>query len=295
MRRYCKRLVVILRLMAVASIFLSATQHSSAMEQPRVFRGALLVEGKFEKGDYERLREFLANKNNFDKIHSGVFLASPGGYIGEAIKIGRLIRSLRLSTDGPSGPPAGPERIGSYTILPPDLVKPSQNYLCASACFLVYVAGINRKIAWAGRLGIHRPAPMGPDGKFAKDAPVGLVWRMHDDIRDYLAEMDVPGKYVDLMYSVPPASVRWITQNELDADLRGFVPEVRDWVTPICGLQDSAGSRTSDFVGTSVWASGVSARTSAKRRDVFTPTRECWLTAKPALRDRAWHSVFEQR
>jgi len=47
--------------------------------------------------------------------------------------------------------------------------------------------------------------------------------------------MNVPEKYLELMYSVPPNEVRWITQEEFDADLRGYVPEVRRILNERCG------------------------------------------------------------
>ena len=47
-------------------------------------------------GDFNRLRDFLADKSNFEKIRGGVFLASPDG------------RDIRLSIDGSAvGTPVG--------------------------------------------------------------------------------------------------------------------------------------------------------------------------------------------
>ena len=130
---------------------------SKAFEELKVYRGVLVLEGKIVSGDYDKLRNFLGTKSNFDKISGGVFLASPGGNMAEAMKIGRLIRTLRLSTDGPSGPPSGITKFGGSLIHANDLVNPKANYLCTSACFFVYVSGIYRNLNWAGRLGVHRP------------------------------------------------------------------------------------------------------------------------------------------
>ena len=51
---------------------------STALEELKVYRGVLVLEGKIVSGDYDKLRNFLGTKSNFDKISGGVFLASPG-------------------------------------------------------------------------------------------------------------------------------------------------------------------------------------------------------------------------
>ncbi len=220
-------------ILVVLAALICGTDAARALESPKVFRGVLVLEGKIVRGDYDRLRGFLSNKANFDKISGGVFLASPGGDVGEAIRIGRLIRSLRLSTEAPSGRPAG-YKADEAMIFADDLVDPRADYGCASACFLLYVSGIYRNINWAGRLGVHRPFRVEGNVpvRTADDPIIELAVRRV--IEDYLREMDVPQKYVDLMFSVAPNKVRWITQGELDADLDGLIPELRRVVDARC-------------------------------------------------------------
>ena len=55
-----------------------------------------------------------------------------------------------------------------------------------------------------------------------------------------MADMNVPEKYLELMYSVPHSDVRWITQEEFDADLKGYVPEVRRILNERCGSLNEA-------------------------------------------------------
>jgi hypothetical protein len=100
----------------VAMLWLAAgTSPGTALENLRVFRGVLILEGKIESGDYLSVRNFLRDESNFKKISGGVFLASPGGSVLEALKIGRLIRELRLSTEAPASPPAVPARVFFFT------------------------------------------------------------------------------------------------------------------------------------------------------------------------------------
>lgn len=253
--------------MAVASIaiWVYGAGPSPALENLRVFRGALILEGKIDVGDYVVVRSFLRNESNFKKITNGVFLASPGGNVREALKIGYLIRALQLSTEAPSIPPREKRAIGSSAFSPGDLTNP-QNFQCSSACFLIYVAGVERKLNWIGRLGIHQPRLQAkPLGASESDTKIASI-EMHGAIKIYLDKMDVPNKYLELIYSVPSNDVRWITQQEFDADLRGYISEVRASLQAKCDMPHEADK------------SGKAARCA---RNVLTE-----------LRSDAWQKVF---
>lgn len=244
---YYPRVTVVLKKIpvifpAVAMLALLACAPSSrALEKPKVFRGILLLEGTIVSGDYVKLRNFLSDRSTFDKISRGVFLASPGGNVAEAMQIGRLIRSLRLSTEAPPGR-GDPRRLGE--IAPDDLLN-SRNYGCASACFLIFVSGIYRNENGAGRLGVHRPFRLQSDMKTPvgnEDPVIGIAVR--GGIENYLREMNAPAKYADLMFAVPSARVRWITQHELDTDLKGLIPELKDIVDGKCsGSADATSAK----------------------------------------------------
>jgi len=214
---------------------------SAAIEQLRVYRGVLILEGKLERGDFEKVRDFLGNQSNFEKITGGVFLASPGGNIGEAIKLGYFIRALRLDTDAPSGPPGNYTRFGPSRIAPNNLADP-KNYLCTSACFFVYVGGVHRSLGWVGRLGIHRPIQVEGNANFDVEQTLNVNWKVRGLIKTYFDKMDVPDKYVDLMYSIAPNEVRWITKEEFSSDLGGFIPEMNSLLASKCGTQTPAQS-----------------------------------------------------
>ena len=270
---------------------------SKALDDLKVYRGVLILEGKIVSGDYERLRNFLGTKSNFDKISGGVFLASQGGNVVEAMKMGRLIRTLRLSTDAPSGPAAGIPRFGESLIQPYNLVNPRANYLCASACFFVYVAGIYRHLSWAGRLGVHRPTISEGIANLPEsdDAKKSATWFIHETVKNYLKDMDVPDKYADLIYSVPPTKVRWITQNEFDSDLEGFIPELSEWVGANCGQHAIEGkiingdlNKRSQLPATAQ----TPQKTSAVSAKYSSENIRCWMQAKTELPKMAWRKVF---
>jgi hypothetical protein len=265
---------------------------SSALEELKVYRGVLVLEGKIVLGDFVKVRNFIRTKSNFDKISGGVFLASPGGSVDEALEIGHLIRALQLSTDAPSGPPIGRAKFGESLIRASDLVDPKANYLCASACFLIYVAGIYRHPIWAGRLGIHRPVRSDSNlNPLTSDHTMKSSGGARKLIKNYLKEMNVPEKYVNLMFSVPPKELRWITQDEFNSDLQGFIPELWNAIDAKCEPLNNRviheDSRTPQDARTSeeVMHFSVSAKQS-------TEINKCRAQVQAELPIDAWHKVF---
>jgi hypothetical protein len=276
-------------LLALLGLNLSANP-SQALEELRVYRGVLILEGKIASGDYNKLRDFLSKKANFEKINGGIFLASPGGSIIESLKIGTLIRTLRLSTDAPPGPATGSPKFGESLITARQLMDPKTNYGCASACFFVYVAGVYRHLTWAGRLGIHRPFELESEAKKLNvDQALNRNWQVRTLVQKYLAEMDVPGKYVDLIYSIPSNEVRWITQDEYESDLQGFIPKMKDWVGTKCDLQTTEQKRMSGGQN----AKPVPVENSqAATRENKNIVLGCWMRVQAQLSNEAWNKTY---
>jgi len=242
------------------------SETSVALEQPRVVRGVLILEGKIESGDYLRVRNFLSEPSNFEKMTGEVFLASQGGNLFEALQIGYLIRHLRLSTDAPSRPPPATRSSGNEIIRPSDLTNPC-HYQCASACFLLYVAGIYREFVWAGRLAIHHPQIENkPIGATEHDLASASV-EMRNKIERYFEEMNVPNKYFGFMYSTPATEVHWITQSEFNADLNGYIPQVKALLDMKCSSRSA------------IEQSGQ--------------LRKCIEQTKSELRTQAWRAIFQ--
>jgi hypothetical protein len=271
MRFLRKAPAAITRVVAIAAILLCSgmfwTNPAAAIENLKVVRGVLIVEGKIEAGDYISVRNFLSEASNFKKMSGEIFLASQGGNVLEALQIGYLIRHLRLSTDAPSRPPPTVRGSGSEVIHPSDLANP-RNYQCTSACFLLFVAGIYRDFIWAGRLGIHQPQmERTPVGTPEKDVSIALV-DLRNKLKRYFEEMNVPNKYLDLMYSVPSNEVRWITQSELNTDLKGYIPEVRALLDTKCNSRLGA--------------------------ELSNEMHKCIADIKTELRTEAWQKTFHR-
>lgn len=92
----------------------------------------LVLRGEIVSGDYDRLLGY-AVENNVDLHSISIALATPGGDVSEALKIGQLLKSIYATVS--AGPATGP---------------------CASACFILFASAVDRS-AVPGIVGIHRP------------------------------------------------------------------------------------------------------------------------------------------
>jgi len=192
--------------------------------------GAVL-EGKIESGDFEKFKNFVLENNKTAEI----YLASPGGNLAEALKIGILARMLKLSTVAPSKTLTNYSR--ELAAAQHNLQHAKANYMCASGCFFIFVAGINRRSDGLGPaiLGIHRPFLTANDMKrLGYDQAAAIADRTRSTVARYLSVMDVPGGYITAMYSVSPGRIQWIRNDQFDADFKGFIPELRDEVDAKC-------------------------------------------------------------
>lgn len=160
------------------------------------------------------------------------------------MKIGRLVRALKLDTVVPSNID---DAAASKTLAVYHKLKDSKsNYMCASACFLVFVAGIHRESSGFSeprlgihfsepRLGIHRPYLSENDLRaLSSGKAMAAATRTRTVVENYLREMGVPAKYADQMFSVPKDGIRWLSNNEFEANFAGFIPELKDWVDARC-------------------------------------------------------------
>jgi hypothetical protein len=189
-----------------------------------------VIEGKIEVGDFEKFKNFILARHDVIEI----YLASPGGYLGEAMKIGILIRFLKLSTVVPSKV----ETNQNFDLVANQHKLKGQRaaYMCASACFFVFVAGIHRSSDVEGPaiLGIHRPFLADNELKGVDQAAAEN--RTRTTVENYLKAMNVPAKYAEDMYFVPKGKTQWIRYDEFESDLAGFIPELRDWVKAKCDV-----------------------------------------------------------
>ena len=191
-----------------------------------------VLEGRIEAGDLERVIKFIQGGHHF----SHLYLASPGGNLIEAMRIGSLLRLLKVSTTIPSKPLTHQSWLG--TIKQHGLKEDRADYQCASACFFIFVAGVYRAHEGVepAILGIHEPSVS--TNSSAKVAPQQLATaekRGEIVTGAYLNAMGVPPNYLVEMYSVPQPYIRWIRNDEFEKDFAGFIAELKSTVAARCG------------------------------------------------------------
>jgi hypothetical protein len=151
----------------------------------------LVLRGEIMPGDYDRLFEY-AESNNVDLHTTQITLASPGGDISEAMKIGQLFRSIYAEVS--VGPVTGQ---------------------CASACFILYASAVHRTAA-PGLVGIHRPylskerlQTLSPSQAEA------LETTALSSAEGYLHNLRVPSSIVDIMFENASTEIHWLNLDEL--------------------------------------------------------------------------------
>jgi ATP-dependent protease ClpP protease subunit len=119
-----------------------------------------------------------------------VILNSPGGDIAAAMKIGRLIRKSpgRTMVEGTA--------------------------TCASACVLLFGAGISRIVFDGAKIGVHRPALAEAPCERDMAAVKAASDQAARALREYAAEMNISERLIDDMLVVPPENIRWLSEED---------------------------------------------------------------------------------
>ena len=200
-------------------LLLSATLNSLLAAEIRLQNQSYVIEGEIETGDYDKLEALVRSKGWY--VHS-VTIGSRGGDMLESLKIGRLIRKMRFATIAPVS------REGEG---PPSIKDPS-NATCASACFLIYIAGVDR---FGGALGLHRPAVTDDYLRAIQvDEAIEEYRLLRKMITDYIVEMGIPVVYADRLFSNPRDRIEYLEEEEIQRHFLHEIPEVEDWLSARC-------------------------------------------------------------
>lgn len=141
-------------------------------------------------GEIERGEAAVFEKTVDEKIKSGnsfitVVLTSDGGDLTEAMLIGRIIRNNKL-----------------WTMVP-------VHGRCVSSCVFILASGVIKNPF--GEVGIHRPYITYLRDSSNADKTIKKVMK---DAEYYFEEMNIPKSLVELMFSIPPEEVKFLTNNE---------------------------------------------------------------------------------
>jgi hypothetical protein len=166
----------------------------------------LNIVGEIRPGDAERVAQSAIEQvtKNRKKIAS-IWVNSPGGDVAEAIRIADLVSGMK-----------------------PD-VYVAKGGVCASSCFLIFLAGYERIASWVrddggmptpekrasrfGLVGIHRPYLKTPSADLESVKKQEELMRR---FRSHLASKQVPQYLVDEMMARPSNDIYWLRDRDLE-------------------------------------------------------------------------------
>jgi hypothetical protein len=182
----------------------------------------VVVEGDIVPGDYEKLRNIIGSYGpDAGSSHLPVGLFSKGGDPVEAMRMGRLVRRLKMVTETP------PE-----SMCP--IARDPSNCVCASACFLVFVGGVDHELT--SNIFLHRPyLTPGAMRAVTPNQQEAAQKQIMTSVREYLAEMEVPPKLTDIMMSISSTESHRLTWQEMhDSGFKGRIATVDEVIASRC-------------------------------------------------------------
>jgi hypothetical protein len=200
----------------------------------------IIIEGTIEHGDFDTFVRIA--KENQGRV-SGVHIFSPGGDFNEAMKIGRVMRALELSSQAPmksqSGQPNCEDMLG---IRPND----PKNCTCASAGFFIHVGSIHRGGTY---LAVHRPYfSKGKFGELSQAEAQRTFDALQENARAYLQEMGVPKHIQEDILGTPSDRTLILDEKTIKTYFWLDIPYRHEWKKNRCSiLSESENQRSEDF------------------------------------------------
>jgi hypothetical protein len=257
-------------------------------------RCRIFLYGVIEQGDADQFRRTLVEIINDGKLANSLVLMSRGGLVHEAIEIGQMVRAALIETVSPEkdviipfsaagmsnsqfgdrcrrecfeyfkihGGPALGYRVNSIEAAAYLNSSASSSFtydleaICASACALIALAGIER----SGVVGLHHIFSRDQEMSFADYQR--LLSSSNDTLQSYLEEMRIPASVFDRITTTRSDELAWHEFSSLpDTD---YDPVFYEYLNSRCDLltrEEMALSYDLDFVLTT----GMSITTSSGR------------------------------
>ena len=185
----------------------------------------VLIEGEIVEGDYEKFVELVLQ---YGAPFGKVYIASRGGNVSEAIKIGKLIRQLRFETWIPERRTRG--GIDGFCR---EMGVRKENCKCLSACFLIFASGIYR---FGSYIGLHRAFLNHDELKSMSMDDAERYARVIDkNVGEYLSEMDISKEIQSLISSIPSNQIQELPSAYVSENLMGFATSFQEWFIANCG------------------------------------------------------------
>ena len=190
--------------------------------------GSLYLIGQITPGDYGR---FVAAIKGRGAAPFVLYVRSQGGNVYEAMKVGRLVRQLSLTVDGPL---SSPENINQASCLYDEKTLGRQvPCICASACTLIFFGGVFRV---GLEIYVHSIAyEKNMLGALTSMEAAEKYRQAMTEVRAYLTEMDVPDKYYYMMTETGSSDLTRVPLPFGGSDIAGWTPAYREWLFAKCG------------------------------------------------------------
>ncbi|SNS03232.1 hypothetical protein [Antarctobacter heliothermus] len=165
------------------------------------------AEGEITQDTPDRLREFLV-QNPYAR---DLVFHSPGGNLGAALELGRIIRENDMSTGIGRTDPAHPSDYGPMLAI--------VDGTCESACAFAFLGGTSRSayetdehsmVPRTGRLGMHQFYSL--DGA---EIPTAATQQIMGQVLFYVLEMGINAELLSIASSTPPDDMRFLSRKEL--------------------------------------------------------------------------------
>ncbi|KWV57805.1 hypothetical protein AS156_36970 [Bradyrhizobium macuxiense] len=142
------------------------------------------LSGDVAEGDTEAMEALLRTANENGRLVSAVRLDSPGGSLVEAVKFADLIRRAKLPTVVAGGAH------------------------CASACFIIFAAGIEKFAGYEAAIGVHGVSDkLGHETAQTEAATISMA--------RIVSAYGVPPRIIGQIVVTPAQSIAWLTPDDL--------------------------------------------------------------------------------
>lgn len=152
--------------------------------------GAWRLTGRIAEGDAERIAARIETRQSAEAPPQDIWLNSPGGSVGDALALGRVVRDAGLTT-----------RMGSTDV-------------CLSACPYLFAAGVSRIADEDARIGVHQHY-FGENTLLPAFTAVKSIQEGQGMVMNYLSEMGVDPMLMSHGLLTPPDQIYLLTQEEL--------------------------------------------------------------------------------
>lgn len=199
--------IALLGLSCIASSAYAGEISFATDKSNRVF---VTFTGSIKPGDTAKLRDKIQKSHYLYLWSQGLVVNSDGGDVLEAVKLGKLVAESGWRVDV------------------------QENGVCASACFLIYVAAPIRYSG--GRIIIHRPYFLMDYATGADAYKIGNGYRETiSAVRSYLSEYMVPTYLIDIMMSKDSSQGYTLTPQDV-VNVGFFSPAIDEYQVQKCNF-----------------------------------------------------------